>query len=160
MSLTHEQDLEFLRQTLKLSVESKQQGNHPFGALLVGPNGEKLVESGNTFLTDKGLGHAEANVARMAVHKHDWTFLASCTLYSSIEPCCMCTGSAYWAGIGSIVFGASEKQLGDLTGDHPENLTMMLACETVVAAGRRDIAVRGPFVEIQEDILAVHEGFW
>ncbi len=160
MPMTHEQDLQFLRRTLELSIASKEQGNHPFGALLVGPDGEILVESGNTFLTDKGLGHAEANVARMAVHAHDWSFLASCTLYSSIEPCCMCTGCAYWAGIGSIVFGASEKQLGDLTGDHPENLTMKLPCETVVAAGRRDITVRGPFQELQEEILEVHKGFW
>jgi len=160
MSLTNDQDIGFLRRTLELSIESKNDGNHPFGAILVGPDGETLVESGNTFQTDKGLGHAEANVARIAAKQFEWAFLSKCTLYSSIEPCCMCTGSAYWAGIGTIVFGVSEKRLGDLTGDHPENLTMDLPCESVVAAGRRDISVRGPYRELETEILDVHRGFW
>jgi tRNA(Arg) A34 adenosine deaminase TadA len=160
MSLTHEQDIDFLRRTLELSIESKTNGNHPFGAVLVGPDGETLVESGNTFQTDKGLGHAEANVARIAAKAFEWDFLSKCTLYSSIEPCCMCTGSAYWAGIGSIVFGVSEKELGNLTGDHPENLTMDLPCEVVVAAGSRDITVKGPCQELESEILNVHIGFW
>ena len=47
----------------------------------------------------------------------------------------MCTGAAYWTGIGRIVYGLSEKGLGAIIGPHPENLTMDLPCRTVLAAG-------------------------
>ncbi len=157
---THEQDIYFLKRTIELSIAAKESGNHPFGALLLSPDGEILVEAGNTFETDKGVGHAEANVARIAASSYAWDFLEQCSLYTSVEPCCMCSGSAYWTGIGTIVFGATERSLGEMTGDHPENLTLDMPCETVFAAGRRKIVVRGPFNELEKEVLDVHEGFW
>jgi tRNA(Arg) A34 adenosine deaminase TadA len=157
---TYEQDIQFLKRTVELSIAAKKSGNHPFGAILVGPDGDILVEAGNTFAADKGVGHAEANVARIAATSYDWDFLEQCSLYTSVEPCCMCAGSAYWTGIGTIVFAVSERALGDMTGDHPENLTLDMPCESVFAAGRRDIQVRGPFVELEREVLDVHEGFW
>ena len=72
----------------------------------------------------------------------------------------VCAGTVYWAGIGAVVFGVTEARLGELTGDHPENLTMDLPARTVFAAGRRDIDVRGPFPELESEVLAAHEGFW
>jgi len=48
----------------------------------------------------------------------------------------------------------------NLTGDHPENLTMDLSCEVVIAVGRRDITVKGPCQELESEILNVHIGFW
>ncbi len=160
MTSTHEQDIRFLKRTIELSIAAKKSGNHPFGAILVGPDGETLVEAGNTFEADKGVGHAEANVTRIAANAYEWDFLEQCSLYTSIEPCCMCAGSVYWTGIGTVVFGVTEKMLGEMTGNHPENLTLDLPCEAVFAAGRRKIAVRGPFNELQKEVLDVHEGFW
>jgi tRNA(Arg) A34 adenosine deaminase TadA len=89
---------------------------------------------------------------------YDADFLARCALVTSAEPCAMCTGAAYWAGIGKIVFGLSEHDLKAMIGPHPENLTMDLPCRTVVAAGQREIAVVGPLLEAESAI--VHEGFW
>jgi len=66
----------------------------------------------------------------------------------------------YWAGIGGIVFGATEHALGEITGDHPENMTMDLSCRTVIASGRRNIDVRGPFEELEDEILDSHRQYW
>lgn len=156
----HEQDLKFLRQALSVSIRSRNNGNHPFGSILVDTEGNVLLESENTFQTDGGPGHAETNLAREAARKYTPDFLNQCTLYTSVEPCCMCAGTAYWAGIGAIVFGMTEHRLGELTGDHPENLTMDLPCRAVFDTGRRDIDVRGPFAELEQEILKAHEGFW
>ena len=52
-------DTEYLRLTMEIAKESRAAGNHPFGALLVGPEGEVLISSGNTFARDRGVGHAE-----------------------------------------------------------------------------------------------------
>ena len=59
----------------------------------------------------------------------------------------MCAGSAYWAGIGRVVYGLSEHDLGRLIGPHSENLTLDLPCRVVFAAGQRAVAVVGPLLE-------------
>ena len=153
-------DTEYLRLAVKIAAESRASGNHPFGALLVGPEGDVLLSSGNTYARDRGVGHAEANVARAAAQQYDPTFLDRCTLVTSVEPCCMCAGACYWAGIGTVVYGLSERRLAELTGDNPENLTLDLSCHQVFAAGRRHVAIRGPFPELEEEIVNDHKDFW
>jgi tRNA(Arg) A34 adenosine deaminase TadA len=153
-------DTELLRQTIRLAAQSRAAGNHPFGALLAGPDGAVLLSSGNTFRQDRGCGHAEANVAREAARLYDPDFLATCTLVTSVEPCCMCAGACYWAGIGTVVYGLTEKRLAELTGDNPENLTLDLSCHQVFAAGRRKVAVRGPYPDLEAEIVEGHKGFW
>ena len=153
-------DIDHLRETVRIAAQSRAGGNHPFGALLVGPEGVMLLRSGNTFSTDGGTGHAEANVARAASRAYAPEFLSRCTLYTSVEPCCMCAGACYWAGIGAVVFGLTEKRLAELTGDNPENLTLDIACRNVFAAGKRAVDVRGPYAELEGETVAGHAGFW
>lgn len=153
-------DIEHLRETVRIAAESRRRGDHPFGALLVGPDGAVLAASGNTFTEDRGLGHAETNVARMAARRYPPEFLEACALVTSVEPCAMCAGAVYWAGIGTVVYGLSEKRLAELTGDNPENLTLDLDCRAVFAAGRRRVEVRGPFPELESEIVAGHRDFW
>jgi tRNA(Arg) A34 adenosine deaminase TadA len=88
-------DTEYLRLAEDIATESRASGNHPFGALLAGPKGEVLLSSGNTYARDRGVGHAEANVARAAAQQYDPTFLERCMLVTSVEPCCMCAGACY-----------------------------------------------------------------
>ena len=153
-------DIEHLRDTIRIASDSRASGNHPFGALLVGPDGEVLRQSGNTYSTQGGTGHAELNVASEAARSFSADFLSGCTLYTSVEPCCMCAGACYWAGIGTVVFGMTEKRLAELTGDNPENLTLDLHCRSVFAAGRRPVEVRGPFEELEPEIVEGHKNFW
>jgi len=153
-----ETDIRLLRETMRIAQESRAAGDHPFGALLAGPDGEVLIRSGNTFSADKGVGHAELNVAREAAARFSPEFLAGCTLVTSVEPCCMCAGGTYWAGIGRVVYGMTEKRLAELTGDNPENPTFDLPCREVIARGQRHIDVVGPLLE--DEAAAPHRGFW
>lgn len=153
-------DTDYLRLAIQIAAESRAAGNHPFGALLVGPDGSVLLASGNTYTQDRGVGHAETNVARAAARTYDPEFLERCTLVTSVEPCCMCAGASYWAGIGTVVYGLSEKRLAELTGDNPENLTLDLSCYQVFAAGQRQVTVRGPFPDLEDEIVKDHKDFW
>jgi tRNA(Arg) A34 adenosine deaminase TadA len=153
-------DVECLRETIEIAKRSREAGNHPFGSTLVCPDGDTLISCGNTFSEDKGIGHAEMNVAREAAKKFDPEFLERCTLYTSVEPCSMCSGGAYWAGIGTVVYGLTEKRLAELTGDNPENLTMDLTCHRIFDAGQRKVQVRGPYPELEQEIVEGHKGFW
>ncbi len=155
-----QKDRALLIETIEIADAARADGNHPFGALLADGDGSVLLRSGNTHKTDGGTGHAELNVARAAAARYSPAFLSGCTLYTSVEPCSMCAGGTYWAGIGRLVYGMSETRLAELTGDNPENLTMSLPCRTVLAAGQRPVIVAGPFPDLEAAILRSHQDFW
>ena len=152
-------DNEHLRRAIAIARRSREEGNHPFGALLTSASGEVLLTAGNTVTTNRDVtGHAEINLVRLASPIFDADALARCTLYSSTEPCAMCAGAIYWSGIGRVVYALSEHDLYRLTGGDPENPTMRLGVRAVLGAGQREVQVEGPF-GIPEAI-EVHEGFW
>ena len=132
-------------------------GRHPFGALLLAPDGETvLAEQGN----NDTVNHAESTLARTAAANYPGAYLAQCTLVTTFEPCAMCAGTIYWAGIGHVVYGAEETALLALTGDHPENPTLSLPCRDVFARGQRPVQVTGPVEAVAEEMVATHRGFW
>lgn len=148
-----------LRSAIEIARQSRAHGNHPFGALLADANGEVLLTTENTVVTERDCtGHAETNLMRRASREFDRDLLAGCTLYSSTEPCAMCAGAIYWGNVGRVVYALGEAQLLAITGDNPENLTLSLPCREVFARGQRRIEVVGPALE--EEAKKVHEGFW
>ncbi len=148
-----------LRRAFDVALRAQAHGNHPFGAILVGPGGEVLLERENGYLPHHDrTAHAERLLAGDACRARPPELLARCTLYTSAEPCAMCAGAIYWAGIGRVVYGLSERRLRALTGNHPENPTLDLPCRTVFAAGQRTTEVVGPLLE--EEGAALHEEFW
>jgi tRNA(Arg) A34 adenosine deaminase TadA len=152
-------DTALIRRTLEIARRAVLHGNHPFGALLVDGTGLIVLESENTVETLRDpTGHAETNLVRAAGAKFSRIELAEMTLYTSTEPCAMCSGAIYWAGIGSVVYGLSEAGLLALTGNNPTNETMHLPCREVLARGQRTVQVRGPLLE--DEAVLVHKGFW
>lgn len=148
-----------LRRAFAVARRAHTRGNHPFGAILVSAAGDVLIETENGFLPDRDMtAHAERLLATQASKQFDSRALAGCTLYTSAEPCAMCAGAIYWAGIGRLVFGLSERRLKTMTGDHAENPTLDLPCRTVFAAGQRRVDVIGPLLE--DEAAALHAGVW
>ncbi|MDV8001505.1 nucleoside deaminase [Rhodococcus sp. IEGM 1408] len=99
---------------------SRAEGNHPFGAIVVDAHGEVVASATNTVGSEHDLiGHAETNVVRAVGQRYEPHELAGMTLVSSAEPCVMCAGATYWAGLGRVVYALSETDLAVLTGDDP-----------------------------------------
>ncbi|MDQ7971746.1 MAG: nucleoside deaminase [Rhodocyclaceae bacterium] len=156
-SLTPEQCARHLRRADAVARRAMAMGRHPFGALLLAPDGETvLAEQGNI----DTVNHAEATLARTAAANYPGAYLAQCTLVTTFEPCAMCAGTVYWAGIGRVLYGAEETALLALTGDHPENPTLSLPCREVFARGQRAVEVIGPVEAVAEEMVATHRGFW
>ena len=154
---TPEQMQRHLRAANEVAHTAVQAGRHPFGALLVGPDHETvLLAYGNV----DAVNHAEAVLARVAAHRFKADMLWGCTLYTTVEPCCMCAGTQYWAHIGRLVYGISERRLLELTGNHSANPTLDLPCRSVFASGQKDIRVWGPVPEVAAEIEALHVQFW
>ena len=144
-------DIRNLKRCAEISRQSRAGGNTPFGALLADKEGNILLEQPNVEITE---------VAEKASRQYSKDFLKDCTLYTTAEPCAMCAGAIYWAGIGRVVYGMSEKDLLAHTGADPQNPTFDLPCREVFARGQKKIEVVGPFPELVEEIAGVHEGYW
>jgi tRNA(Arg) A34 adenosine deaminase TadA len=156
---TSELDEVFLRRSFVVARRAATNGNHPFGAILVDQHRNVLIEAENGYMpTHDGTAHAERLIATQACTTLSPDTLRQATLYSSAEPCAMCAGAIYWAGIGRLVYGLSEHRLRIVTGNHPENPTLDLPCREVFASGQRPTEVIGPMLE--DEAEAVHEGAW
>jgi tRNA(Arg) A34 adenosine deaminase TadA len=154
---TATQVVAMLQRAQALAQRAMDAGHHPFGALLVAPDhATVLMEQGNV----DSVNHAEAVLAREASRRWGPDFLWACTLVTTVEPCAMCAGTQYWAHIGRVVYGMSERELLALTGNHAENPTLDLPCRDVFARGQKDIRVIGPVPELADSIAAVHRRFW
>ena len=152
-------DEALLRRAFAVAAAARARGDHPFGAVLAGPDGAVLMEQGNGFSQSGGdrTAHAERLLAGRA-RIYDTDLLARSTLYTSAEPCAMCSGAIYWAGIGRVVYGQSEADLKAATGNHPDNPTLDLPCRIVFAAGQRATEVVGPM--LAAEAAALQAGAW
>jgi tRNA(Arg) A34 adenosine deaminase TadA len=154
------EDEKLLRLSFDVAKRARESGDHPFGSILADTDGNVLMEQGNGYTSEGGdrTAHAERILASRAAKKYDVAFLAGCTLYTSAEPCAMCSGAIYWAGIGRVVFGQTEKDLKIQTGDHEENPTLDLPCHIVFEAGQRPTEIVGPLLELEAAKL--QDDFW
>ena len=153
-------DEKLLRQAFDVASRARKAGDHPFGSVLADGEGKLLMEQGNGF-TSEGrdrTAHAEKLLASRAARAYDLGCLSRCTLYTSAEPCAMCAGAIYWAGIGRVVYGQTERALKAQTGAHEENPTLDLPCEVVFNAGQRPTEVVGPLLE--DEAAKLQADFW
>ena len=110
-------DETLLRRAIELARQAVAHGNHPFGALLATPDGKILLEAENTCRTGHdATGHAERNLMTEASRRFPQETLSTATLYTSTEPCAMCAGATYWVGVARVVYGLSERRLGQIIG--------------------------------------------
>ncbi len=146
-----------LRLANEVAKRTMGEGRHPFGAILVAADHTTVVmEQGNV----DTVNHAESTLARKAAKAFDADALWGMTLYTTAEPCVMCAGTQYWANIGRMVYGMSERQLLDLTGNHSENPTLDVPSRYVFANGQKGIRVWGPIDSVVDEIAALHKDFW
>jgi tRNA(Arg) A34 adenosine deaminase TadA len=143
----------FIRQAIALAGEARRRGDHPFGALLV-LDGEVVLRAMNSVVTDRDpTAHAETNLVAEAVRHLSRDHVARSVLYTSCEPCAMCVGKMYWAGIRTVVFGLSSQDLAVLAGRD-----FLVPCRELFARATDPVDIRGPL--LPDEAKAVHIGFW
>ena len=154
---TAEQMTRHLRRAMEIARRAKQFGHHPFGCILVAPDNEtELLAQGNV----DTVNHAEATLVRTAWMNFSAEYLWGCTLYTTFEPCVMCTGTLYWANVGCVVYGASEKRLLELTGSAQQNPTLDVPCRYVFEHSQKNVKVFGPIAALEAELIEPHVGFW
>lgn len=147
---THEQ---FVRQAIALAGQARGAGNHPFGALLA-LDGQVVITATNSVITDQDpTAHAETNLVAQAIRQLSRELIGRTVLYTSCEPCAMCVGKIYWAGIRAVVYGLSSQELAVLAGRD-----FLIPCRDLFQRAVEPVAVLGPM--LADEARAVHLGFW
>jgi tRNA(Arg) A34 adenosine deaminase TadA len=146
-------DERLVRQAIELARCARQAGNHPFGALLA-LNGAVLLTAQNTIATDRDpTAHAESNLVAAAIRTLTPDQIRRSVLYSSCEPCAMCTGKMYWAGVRSVVYALPSEQLAALAARD-----FVIPCRELFSRSRENVQVIGPV--LVDEAREVHLGFW
>ena len=110
-----EADERHLRRAIELAAAARDAGDMPFGSLLVGPRGDVLAEDRNTVVTEQDISaHPELKLARWAARRLDADTARQTTMYTSCQPCPMCTGAIARSGLGRVVFALSSEQHDEL----------------------------------------------
>jgi tRNA(Arg) A34 adenosine deaminase TadA len=142
-----------IRETIRLAWAARERGNHPFGALLA-VDGRVLLTAENRVNSEGDITcHAELNLVSMATRQLDAHILVRTTLYTSTEPCAMCAGAIYWAGIPKVVYGCPAETLGKMAG-----ASFVVPCRHLFGFAANNVEVTGPV--LAEEATAVHMGFW
>ncbi len=103
-----ESDNKFLRRAVELARESISNGGGPFGAVIT-LNDKIISEAYNkVVLSNDPTAHAEVLAIRQAASVLKTHNLDKCTLYTSCEPCPMCLGAIYWAGIKKVFYACDR----------------------------------------------------
>jgi len=101
-----------LRRCVELATQALENGDDPFGSVLVDADGEVLAEAVNREATAADpTAHPELELVHWAIAHLAPEQRASSTVYTSGEHCPMCAAAHGWAGLGRVVAAASSAQL-------------------------------------------------
>jgi tRNA(Arg) A34 adenosine deaminase TadA len=141
-------DLAWLRRTFELARANVEAGDQAFAALLVDGGGRLLVEIANRReRTGDCTAHAETDIAREASLRWTREELATCTVFSSTEPCPMCSGAIGWSGIGQLVYGLSQAAMYQVYRGTTPRWAPPPSCRSILSSLVPPVEVLGPLLE-------------
>ena len=109
-------DEQFMAEAIRLSKLAVEHGNEPFGAVLVKDGAIVFSNENQIYTCHDPTFHAELGLLRRFCGETGITDLSDYTLYSSCEPCFMCSGAMVWVKLGRLVYGASNRDLEEILG--------------------------------------------
>jgi tRNA(Arg) A34 adenosine deaminase TadA len=150
------EDRLYVSRALDLARYATEHGGEPFGALLF-CEGEVIAEYSNCVRSTGDLTkHAECGLISAFSPKIDRDKFLKCTLYTSTEPCAMCCGAIYCAGIGRVVYGTGQGPLLEIFGE-PVRPNPLRSRE-ILARISPHTRVFGPLMEAEG--IALHKEYW
>lgn len=87
----------------------------PIGCIIVNDNHVIAKAFNRKSLDNIATYHAEILAIQEACKKLGTWYLDTCTLYTTVEPCMMCTGAIIQSRIPKVVYGATNTAFGMLS---------------------------------------------
>ena len=142
MALT-DADIAPMQQAIAASRAALAAGNQPYGAALVSPQGQLLLTAQNRQVTeDDCTAHAELELVRQAIRQLGASALLGGTVYASGEPCAMCSGALFWAGVRRVVFAVPHDDMARILGGR----LLPIRAAAVLGSGLPPVEVDGPLL--------------
>ena len=147
----------FMKKAIELSRLAVEHGNEPFGAVLV-KDGEIVFTNENQIYSkhDPSL-HAEAGLIREFCAKTGISILQEYTMYSSCEPCFMCSGVMVWVKLGRLVYGASNIELENILGNEGCNCSKLVFDNSFWKPEVTEGVLRDESLEVLKEYFSKHK---
>ena len=147
----------FMEKAIELSRLAVEHGNEPFGAVLV-KNDEIVFTNENLIYTKHDpTFHAEAGLIREFCAKTGISNLQEYTLYSSCEPCFMCSGAMVWVKLGRLVYGASNIELENILGKEGCNCSKLVFDNSFWKPEVTEGVLRDESLEVLKEYFSKHK---
>ncbi len=118
-SLTTPDHKHFMRRCLELAAVAGSQGNTPVGSVVV-LDGDIVSEASETVPMGRSVtGHAEVLACQVALDQTGRRDLAGAVLYTTAEPCFMCSYVIRQLRVAQVVYGVETPLIGGVSSDHP-----------------------------------------
>jgi tRNA(Arg) A34 adenosine deaminase TadA len=149
MAIT-ETDLVHLRRCVDLAREAVDDGDEPFGSVLVDSSGSVRFEDRNRVKDGDETRHPEFEIAKWSATHMTPAERRSATVYTSGEHCPMCAAAHAWMGLGRIVYATSSAQLTDWRAEWslPPGPVAPLPIHIVAP----DVETDGPAPELSDEV--------
>lgn len=136
----HDVDVQYMREAIKVASEAGTDPSlSPIGCVIV--MGGKVLAARRNRVAEHhdATAHAEIEAIRAAGNTFENGELRSATLYTTLQPCGMCTMASIWSKVGRIVFGAGREDVHKMYFEarHVDTL------EFVTKAYRDDLVIEG-----------------
>lgn len=112
MNLLTHNDNHYMKLALSEAQTASEKGEIPIGAIIVSHHTIIAKDHNRTEQLKDATAHAEMLAITAAQNYMGAKYLNECTLYVTLEPCCMCAGALFWTQIGKVVIGAIDKERG------------------------------------------------
>ncbi|GAA5164886.1 nucleoside deaminase [Viridibacterium curvum] len=109
-------DTHYMQLAIAASRQAMDEGNFPYGATLLTRDGRSHVSRNNQVTTGDCTGHAEVVLIREAAQTMGPEALKGATVYASGEPCAMCSGALFWAGVARVVYAMPTRTINRIGG--------------------------------------------
>jgi len=101
-----------MNQALREARQAFEEGEIPIGAVVVCDKKIIAKDHNRVERLNDATAHAEMLAITAAENYLGSKYLSECTLYVTLEPCCMCAGGLFWTQLGKVVIGAADKERG------------------------------------------------
>src|SRR5690554_2898332 len=150
--------MKYLKRAVVLAKKALENGDQPFGSVLVSKSGKVLYEGHNHVKDGDHTRHPEFEIAKWALNNLSLEERKTATVYTSGEHCPMCAAAHGWANLGRIVYASSSSQLSAWLkefGVKPGRV-LPLSIDKVIT----DTEVDGPVHELAHQVYLLQKQYW
>ena len=144
--MSDSEDERFMHEALRVATEK---GSHPS----LTPIGCVIVKAGRILAAERNrveddcdpTAHAEITAIRAACAALNDPGLRGAVLYSTLQPCGMCTMASIWSKLGRVVFGAGRQDVHRMYFEDRHIDTMTFIEDSY----RNDIVIQGGVLKVE-----------